>query len=142
MIYYVELSSAPYTFAFDLDSRYIGKATFVYGHAGEVVVEGRVKRIVTAIDALQRFLVEFMFGAKKTRFLPVIEWESIAIAVSDDVWTIPSPFTKKYIEQAEKKLEKVNFNTKLYTYPSKDGKSFEEVVIEALEDAKSRVSKG
>jgi len=137
MIYYIELSSATYTFSFDFDDRYVGKTTFVYEKAGSEVVNDRKERIRTTLDALQKFLMEFMFGAKKTRFLPVVEWESMVIAVSDEVWTVPSPFTANYIERAKKKLEKVNYNTKLFMYPEHG--VFEEVVINALEDAKSRV---
>lgn len=137
MIYYVELSSATYTFSFDFDDRYIGRTTFVYGKAGSEVVNDRAERIKTALDALQKFLIEFMFGAKKTRFLPVVEWESLAIAISDDVWTVPSPFSANYVERARKKLEKINYNTKLFVYPE-DGE-FEEVVMNAIEEAKGRV---
>ncbi len=137
MIYYVELSSAVYTFSFDLDTRYIGRATFVYDRAGEEVVNDRKKRIEATLDALQKFLIEFLFGAKKTRFLPVVEWESLAIAVSDDVWTVPSPFAKSYIEKAEKKMQKVNYGTKLFVYP--DDGEFEEVVVSAIEEAERRI---
>ncbi len=137
MIYYVELSSAVYTFSFDLDTRYVGKATFVCDKAGEDVVNDRKERIETTLEAMQRFLIEFAFGAKKTRFLPIVEWESLVIAVSDDVWTVPSPFSGNYIEKTEKKKEKVNYNTKLFVYP-KDGE-FEEVVANAIEEAKSRL---
>jgi CRISPR-associated protein Csa2 len=137
MIYYVELSSAVYTFSFDLDTRYIGKATFVYDKAGQEVANNRKERIEATLDAVQKFLIEFMFGAKRTRFLPVVEWESLAIAVSDDVWTVPSPFAKNYIEKAEKKMQKINYNTKLFVYP-KDGE-FEEVVVDAVKEAKSRL---
>ena len=137
MIYYVELSSAVYTFSFDLDTSYIGKATFAYDKAGQEIVEDRRKRVEVTLEALEKFLIEFAFGAKRTRFLPVIEWESLVIAVSDDVWTVPSPFAKNYIEKAEKKRDRVNFNTKLFLYP-KEGE-FEEVVVNALEEAKGRL---
>ncbi len=137
MIYYVELSSAVYTFSFDFDDRYVGKTTFAYERAGEEVVEDRKERIEVTLNAIQKFLIEFMFGAKKTRFLPIVEWESLVIAVSDDVWTVPSPFTKNYIEKAKKKLDKVNYNTKLFIYPEEG--EFEEVVMNAIEEAKSRV---
>ncbi len=137
MIYYVELSSAVYTFSFDLDTRYIGRATFVYDKAGQDVVNDRKNRIEVTLDAIQMFLIEFMFGAKKTRFLPMVEWESLVVAISDDVWTIPSPFAENYIEKAEKKMQKVNYNTKLFVYP-RDGE-FEEVVVNAIEEAKSRL---
>jgi len=138
MIYYVELSSAVYTFSFDLDTRYIGKTTFSYDHAGSEVVSDRVQRINTTLDAVKKFLIEFAFGAKKTRFLPVIEWESLVIAISDDVWTVLSPSTKGYIEKIKKKKEKVDYNTELFVYP--EGGSLEEIVVEAIERAKERLS--
>lgn len=137
MIYYVELSSAVYTFSFDLDTRYIGKATFVYDKAGQEVVNDVNKRIKVTLDAIQKFLIEFTFGAKKTRFLPVIEWESLVIAISDDVWTVPSPFAKNYVEKTKRKIEKVNYNTKLFVFP--DNGEFEEVIVNAIKEAKKRV---
>jgi len=137
MIYYVELSSAVYTFSFDLDTRYIGKTTFSYGYVGNEVVDDRIERIKVTLDAVKRFLIEFTFGAKKTRFLPVIEWESLVIAISNDIWTVPSSSTKEYIENAEKKKKKVDYNTELFVYP-KDG-NFEEVIVNATEKAKERL---
>jgi len=137
MIYYVELSSAVYTFSFDFDSRFVGKSTFNYKNAGKEVVGNRKNRIEATLEAFQKFLIEFCFGAKKTRFMPVIEWESLVIAISDDVWTVPSPFAKNYIEKAKKKLEKVNCNTKLFIYPEMG--SFEEVVVNAVEEAKKGI---
>jgi len=137
MIYYVELSSAVYTFSFDFDSRFVGKTTFSYENAGKEVVNDRKKRIEAALEAFKRFILEFCFGAKKTRFMPVIEWESLVLAVSDDVWTVPSPFAKNYIEKTRKKLEKIKENTKLFVYP--DGGSLEEVVVNAIEEAKKRI---
>ncbi len=118
MIYYVELSSAPYVFSFDMDTSLIGRLAFSVEHAGEKVVSGEEikKRKITALDALQEFLAEMLFGAKRTRFLPVIDWESIAIAVSDDIWTVPSPSSVSYILNALNKLEKRNYNTKLFIY--------------------------
>ncbi|MEM3404147.1 MAG: type I-A CRISPR-associated protein Cas7/Csa2 [Nitrososphaeria archaeon] len=141
MIYYVELSSAVYTFGFDLDTSYIGKLTFQYNSAGKEVLEEkeRVRRIRTTLEALKLFLLEQMFGAKKTRFLPVGEWESLAIGVSDKVWTVTSPFSKNYIEKSEKKREKVNYNTKLYIYKADVG-SFEETVVDAIKESVRRVS--
>lgn len=137
MIYYVELSSAVYTFSFDFDTKFIGKATFSYDKAGKEVVNDRKKRVEAALEAFKKFLIEFCFGAKKTRFMPVIEWESLVLAVSDDVWTVPSPFAKNYIEKSKKKLEKIKYNTSLFVYPEQG--SFEEVVVNAIEEAKKRV---
>jgi CRISPR-associated protein Csa2 len=137
MIYYIELSSAIYTFSFDLDTKFIGKTSFVYEKAGTEVVTNRKERLGITMDALYNFLVEFMFGAKKTRILPVIEWESIVIAVSDDVWTVPSSFSNNYIDKAEKKVERVNYNTKLFKYTG--GPGFEDTIKQAIEEAKKRV---
>ncbi len=151
MIYYVELSSAVYTFSFDLDSKYIGRSTFVYEKAGQEVVDDRKKRIEVTLDSIQKFLLEFMFGAKRTRFLPVVDWESLVIAVSDDVWTVPNPNSVNYIERCWKKLEKVNYNTKLFVYINPTifentsvlvRKRTEELLnsfYEALEDFKKRL---
>lgn len=120
MLYYVELSSATYTFSFDLDTRYIGKLSFQYEHAGELAVENtdqRHRRVELVLDSLNSFVTEFMFGAKKTRFLPVVEWESIAISVSKNVWTLPASNTKNYLNNALSKLE-VNLkgNPQLFVY--------------------------
>jgi CRISPR-associated protein Csa2 len=116
MIYYVELSSAPYTFSFDLDTRYIGKTTFFYEKAGEEVVEDRKERVVITLNSLQKFLTELMFGAKKTRYLPIIDWESLCLAVSKDPWTVPSSFSANYVVNTLNKLEKIDGKTKLFVY--------------------------
>jgi len=149
MIYYVELSSSTYTFSFDLDTKYIGKTTFQYGKVGKLVVNDREARLNATLEALKKFLIELLFGAKKTRFLPVIEWESLVIGVSNDVWTVPSPSSVNYIEKAKKKLKHVNYETKLYIYKSDGSKkledsieftdSFEEAVVNAINDAKKRL---
>jgi len=142
MIYYVEIASAPYVFSFDLDTRYIGRSTYSIETAGKPLVgEEEIKeRKILALETFAEFITEMMFGAKKTRFLPVIEWESFVAAVSDKPWIVPSSFTKKYIENAEKKLEKINKNTKLYIYKRDGEKSFEETLYEAIEDAEKRIT--
>ncbi len=143
MIYYVELASAPYVFSFDLDTKYIGRTNFDTEHAGEYAVpkEERVKRIQASIKALTKLIMELGFGAKKTRYLPTIEWDSLVIAVSDDVWTVPSPFTTTYIQSAKKKAEVVSENTALHTYEKGGEKSLEEVLKEAEADALRRTAR-
>jgi len=143
MIYYVEIASAPYTFSFDLDARYVGKTTYVTAYAGEEAVdkEERVKRIKAALNALKKLVLELGFGAKKTRFLPTIEWESLVIAVSDNVWTVPSPFSANYIEAAKKKSSLISEGTKLHIYEAGKEKTLEEVLEEAIEDAVARLEK-
>lgn len=118
MIYYVELSSAPYVFSFDLDTKYIGKLTFNYERVGELAVndEERKKRIDISLESLKSFLTEMMFGAKKTRFLPIMDWESIVIALSDDIWTTTSPLTANYIINTLNKKNKIDNGTDLFVY--------------------------
>jgi len=155
MLYYVELSSAVYAFSFDLDSKFIGRTTFVLEKAGEPVTfrqgDSREKRISVSINAVSNFLRETLFGAKRTRFLPVVDWESMIMALSDDVWTTPSPFTTNYTENSLRKLEKTNENTKLFIYINPTlledtsvyvKKKTEELLnnfYEALEDFKKRL---
>ena len=116
MIYYVELSSAVYAFSFDLDTEYIGKATFDQEKAGTVVVEDREKRIDVTLVTLKNFIAETLFGAKRTRFLPVVDWESLVVAVSDNVWTVPSSISANYINNSISKAEKYGENLRLYVY--------------------------
>jgi CRISPR-associated protein Csa2 len=139
MIYYVELASTIYTFGLDIDTRYIGKITFNVEKAGTPVVSDaeRAARATTFMDAVRKLLVENSFGAKKTRFLPTIDWESMVISVSDRPWTVPTSFTRSYIERAQKKTEKISYNTEIYPF---EGGSFETYVYEAVDRIKQRIA--
>ena len=148
MIYYVEISSSIYAFAFDLDTKYIGRSTFTQGKIGNVVVNDRIERIKVALIALKKFLLESLYGAKKTRFMPDISWESIILAVSGDIWTVPSPTVKSYINKAIGKLDVVSHNTRLHIYGyngsiTRDNTivydTFEEAVASAIKDALERI---
>jgi len=134
MLYYVEISSAVYTFSLDIDTRYIGRLTFSSEKAGNLVVgdDERQIRIRTLLEAVKVFLVENSYGAKKTRFLPLADWESMVIAASDSVWTVPSPLTANYIERAEAKRKKISYNTELYIY--KGEKPFETFITDTMDD--------
>ncbi len=121
MLYYVEISSAPYIFSFDFDSRFVGKYTFVVDEKAKnnniVSDNERKERIEAALDSVEELLIETCFGAKKTRFLPIISWESIVIAVSKNgVFTVPSSFSANYIENSINKLDRYNKGTKLFVY--------------------------
>ncbi len=139
MLYYVELTSTVYTFSLDIDTRFIGKVTFNAERAGTPVVSERERqeRVLALMDAVKRLLVENSFGAKRTRFLPVIDWESMVIAVSDRPWTVPSPFTMSYIDRARQKREKINSNTELFVF---EKGSFEAFVSDAISKIKERVT--
>lgn len=148
MIYYVEVSSAVFSFAFDLDTKYIGKYTFHIEKYGTPIVsqEEIIRRAKASLDALGRLLIEFPVGAKRTRFNPAdIRWESIAIAVSDNVWTMPSSFVRDYLERALAKKNKVNYNTVIHAYTEEECRADkcyrtpEEAVTNSISDAKGRI---
>jgi CRISPR-associated protein Csa2 len=150
MIYDVELSSAVYAFSFDVDTRFIGKTTYFYSDKGVEAVQDRKERGELALDAFEIFVKEMLFGAKKTRFLPVIDWESMVIAVSDDVWTSTSPFSINYLVNSLEKAEKFRPNSlKLYVYVNKELLSrisrgiagIEVVTKELLEQVKNQLNK-
>ncbi|MCS7136683.1 MAG: type I-A CRISPR-associated protein Cas7/Csa2 [Nitrososphaerota archaeon] len=138
MLYYVEVSSSVYTFSLDLDTRYVGKLTFNIENAGKPVIsdDERERRILVLLDAVKALLIENGFGAKKTRFLPIVDWESMVIAASDKPWSVPSPITRNYVERARKKLEKVSYNTNLYVF---EGGNFEAFVADTMDKIKLRV---
>ncbi len=148
MIYYVEVSSALFSFAFDLDTKFIGRYTFHVEKYGKPIVDGEEikKRSYSALEALKELLLEFPVGAKRTRFNPSdLRWESIAIAVSDDVWTMPSSFTSDYLERAYTKKNKVSYNTVIHAYSEekciadKCYKTPEEAILNSVVDAEGRI---
>lgn len=148
MIYYVEISSAVFSFSFDLDTKYIGRYTFHVGNYGKPIISvNEIKeRANASLEALKRLLIEFPVGAKRTRFNPAdARWESVAIAVSDDVWTMPSSFVKDYLDRAYAKKTKVSHNTVIHAYAEgecradKCYKTPEEAIINSILDAKGRI---
>jgi CRISPR-associated protein Csa2 len=151
MIYYVEVSSALFTFSFDIDTANIGRYAFVTSHYGRVV-EGvdPVARSKAALEALKRFLVEFPVGAKRSRFNPAeVRWDSIALAVSDSIFTLPSSFTSDYIKRAAEKRRLASRNTAIFAFSEDCAggelqcfNSPEEAVAAAIEEAVRRLSGG
>jgi CRISPR-associated protein Csa2 len=120
MPYSVEVGSAVYGWSSLLDLGSIG-----LGSSGEIVKdkEERKKRIEVAVDALSLMLETKVFGAKRTRFDPVMEYESILISLSKELpFTVSSPFTGDYIERTLKRVkslnEKFKYNFKLYGFSS------------------------
>lgn len=108
MIYYIETGSALYGITFNLDVGGIGQTSMM-----EVrdVLDNEEKRlrIKTALGALTVFLSSGLFGAKRTRFLPILDVRSVVAAVSTPVpFTLIPPATKNFIAQTAEKS--TNFN--------------------------------
>jgi len=148
MIYYVELSSGLFAFSFDLDTKFIGKYTFNVDQYGQDIVQtdSAKKRTQAAIEALRRLLLEFPVGAKRTRFNPAeVRWDSLSLAVSNDVWTMPSSFVGDYMARALSKKSSVNYGTNIYSYAESECKGDkcyptpEETVSNAINDALGRL---
>jgi len=81
MIYYVEVGSAIYTWTFALDIDGIGRTSMI--KVEDVISnDEKIRRIECAIDSLALMLDSKIFGAKLTRFNPLIDYESIVVTIS------------------------------------------------------------
>ena len=158
MIYYVEVGSAIYGLMFNLDVDGIGYTSLV---KKELVVdrEERLRRIKVALGALLELFSGSSYGAKRTRFLPIIETKSFAITVSDPMpFTMLPPTTKNFINNTVHKKAKFNQaltrigikeNIKIFAYSEEteivkdpdleDVSSVEEALDKAIEYVMKRV---
>ncbi|MGC9115906.1 MAG: type I-A CRISPR-associated protein Cas7/Csa2 [Fervidicoccaceae archaeon] len=106
MIYYVEVASTVYGISFFLDISNIGKTSMI---RKEDVVDNaeKLRRVKTALLALSLTFGAQQFGAKRSRFNPILSVESLVGVVSHPVPIAPVPPQKKrYIEETIKKVEK------------------------------------
>ncbi len=125
MIYYVETGGAVYGFNMNIDIDGIGKTSML--EVKDVLSrDEREKRIRTVMSALLIILSSNMFGAKRTRFLPIIDVKSAIAAVSDPIpFTVAPAMNKDFIEstlrkrnrflEVTKKL-KIDENINLYAF--------------------------
>jgi len=106
MIYYVETGSAIYGLCLNLDVDGIGKTSMV--KVEEVVEKAeRLRRVRASLAALLALLSTKAFGAKRSRFLPLIEVRSVVAAVSSPVaFTVEPPSYASFIETTRSKAEK------------------------------------
>ncbi|MGC8933522.1 MAG: DevR family CRISPR-associated autoregulator, partial [Candidatus Methanodesulfokora sp.] len=97
MPYSVEVGSAVYSWSSMLDLGSIGICS--YSTTKQAIKEDeRINRIKLAIDALSLMLESGVFGAKRTRFNPLIEYESLLIAVSRNLpFTASPPSVRDYV---------------------------------------------
>ncbi len=106
MLYYVEVASAIYGVTFNIDLDGIGRTSMV--RVEQVVSdEERRKRIKAAIGALALTLGEALFGAKRSRFNPILEVVNAVAVISHPLgFTITPPQRKDYIEDTLRRVAK------------------------------------
>lgn len=100
MIFYVESGSALYTFTVELVASDIGKL-FYAKQGDQELDEQRRDRVEAALDALIAFIDGLLFGAKRSRYMPLWDVKSLVASVSSGpVEFIPTPgLTKSYVKE-------------------------------------------
>ena len=88
-IYYVEVSSSVYTVSMGLDLDYIGCHQNASGGWSELGDAARRREI--ALRALALLVDGLRWGAKKSRFNPIVEVESVVVTVSHPLSFNPAP---------------------------------------------------
>lgn len=106
MIYYVETGSAIYGLCLNLDVDGVGKTSMV--KVEQVVDDAeRLRRIKASLAALLALLSTKAFGAKRSRFLPIVEVKSVVAAVSSPLpFTVEPPSYTSFIETTKDKAER------------------------------------
>jgi len=100
--YNVEVASALYTFTFNLDIDGIAVPSTKFGEAPNELLnkltEQKKDRVILALRALAKLFSGNEFGAKRTRFLPNMEYKSMIAAFSHGCRFNVSPGnSKKYV---------------------------------------------
>jgi len=107
MLYYVEIASAVYGITIQLDLSNIGVTSMV---TKEEVLDKQEKnrRIKTALLALAMTMGLQLYGAKRSRFNPILDVENLVGVISKPLPLVPLPPQRKdYIDLTVQKVEKV-----------------------------------
>lgn len=106
MLYYVEIASAVYGVTMCLDFDSIGKTSMVRIEDA-VDSEERKQRIKAAIIALALTTGQQIFGAKRSRFNPILEvLDAVAVVSHPLPFTVSPPQKKEYIKDTISRAEK------------------------------------
>lgn len=99
-IIYVESGSALYTFTAELVASDIGRLHYSQSRDEELDKQ-RLNRTITAVDTLITLLDGLIFGAKRSRYMPLWKVKSILVTVSSGpVEFVPTPgLTKSYVKE-------------------------------------------
>ncbi len=120
MPYNVEVGSAIYAWSFYIDLTSVGCTSAVRREC--LPLDERRKRVELAIDALALMLDTRIFGAKQTRFSPVIDYEIVLAALSNPIPFNVSPpasgtiFVEDTIRRAKAFREATGSEVRLYAY--------------------------
>ena len=134
MLYYVEIASAVYGIMMQLDLSSIGVTSMV---RREEVVDKQEKnrRIKTALLALAMTMGLQLYGAKRSRFNPILDIESLVGVVSKPLPLTPLPSQRKdYIDLTVQKVKKAMNLLEKFDIGEKAvmisyGKTLEEVIV-------------
>lgn len=125
MLYYVEIASSVYGVTMNIDFDMIGKTSMV--RIEKAVDDEEIKRrIKVAIGALALTLGQGLFGAKRTRFNPILEITDAVLVLSAPLpFTVSPPQKKNYISETINRVERytkllsrlgIEHYIKIYTY--------------------------
>ena len=120
MPYNVEVGSAVYAWSFYMDLSSIGCTSAVKSEClGD---DERRKRVELAIDALALMLDSRLFGAKHSRFMPVVGYELILVTLSKPLPFNVSPpamgpcFVEDTVKRIEAFVKATNSSVEVYGY--------------------------
>ncbi|MGC9072515.1 MAG: DevR family CRISPR-associated autoregulator [Acidilobus sp.] len=105
--YNVDVGSALYTFTFDLDMDVIATPVNQGNKAkGEDELAGeKKKRQRAALLALARFLENLEFGAKKSRFHPVVDFRDAVMTLTEKPFVVTPAVTNDYADKTANRLK-------------------------------------
>ncbi|RLE38702.1 type I-A CRISPR-associated protein Cas7/Csa2 [Candidatus Woesearchaeota archaeon] len=142
MLYYVEIASAIYGVTISLDVDSIGKTSMVKVEPAVSEEERRI-RLKATLGALALTMGQKLFGAKRSRFTPILEVTNAIATISDPLpFNVSPPQKRNYIEDTieraskfkemtEKLGVKTDISMATYKYPAFEGdkKSLEELFL-------------
>ncbi len=135
MLYYVEVASTIYGLTVNLDVDAIGYTSMVKVEKA-VEEDERKRRIKAAIGAIALTMGQGIFGAKRSRFNPVLEViNAVAVVAHPLPFTVSPPQKKGYIDETLRRMNKyrefveklgvsVGVDAATYRYPE-HGTNFE-----------------
>lgn len=147
MLYYVEIASSVYGVTMNIDFDMIGKTSMV--RVEKAVDDEEIKRrIKTAIGALALTLGQRLFGAKRTRFNPILEVVDAVLVLSTPLpFTVSPPQKRNYIPETLSRVKKYMellsrlgikhyIKTYTYNYPeySHNYENLEELFLKLLDE--------